>query len=96
MVGAFWIDKLRSGSSGELAAYWGIRNSLAPNGPSPVVLVRKANYLCLLEDSPGAGGDERRFHGGHRRMLPPGGGLAPGRKKTPRWRGFPAGVVFEQ
>ncbi len=50
LVGTSWIDQLRSGSSGELTAYWGIRSYMA-SPAKPVVLVRKGNYLCQLEDN---------------------------------------------
>jgi hypothetical protein len=56
LAGAFSITDLRSAASasGELVGYWGTYSSRAVSMPRPVVLVRKANHLCLLEDSAAA------------------------------------------
>lgn len=53
LVGGFWVGELRSAAStsGELVGYWGTYSSMAATMARPVVLVRKANHLCLLEDS---------------------------------------------
>ena len=50
LVGGFFVDQMRSASTNELTAYWGIRSGMMYPA-KPVVLVRKANHLCLLEDS---------------------------------------------
>ncbi|EJE53175.1 hypothetical protein PMI14_02074 [Acidovorax sp. CF316] len=56
LAGAFSITDLRSAASAsrELVGYWGTYSSRAVSMPRPVVLVRKANHLCLLEDSAAA------------------------------------------
>lgn len=50
--GTFSFDQERTEATAELAAFWGNRRYIATSmGPTKVVLVRKANHLCLLEDS---------------------------------------------
>lgn len=50
MIGGSSITDLRSATNGELVAYWGVRYFYAVSAPRPLVLVRKANYLCVLDD----------------------------------------------
>lgn len=56
LVGGFWVGELRSAASasGDLVGYWGTYSSMGATMARPVVLVRKANHLCLLEDSAAA------------------------------------------
>lgn len=50
--GAFSFDQERTEATAELAAFWGNRRYIATSmAPTKVVLVRKANHLCLLEDT---------------------------------------------
>lgn len=54
MIGGSTILDMRSATNGEMVAYWGVRNFFASAPPRPLVLVRKANYLCVLDDSASA------------------------------------------
>lgn len=52
----FWFQQERAEAGAGLAAFWGKRQTfpgglLNPAVFTPVVLVRKGNYLCLLEDT---------------------------------------------
>ena len=52
----FWFQQERTEANAELSAFWGKRQTfpgglLNPAVFTPVVLVRKANHLCLLEDT---------------------------------------------
>jgi hypothetical protein len=52
----FWFQQERTEAGGGLAAFWGKRQTfpgglLNPAVFTPVALVRKGNYLCLLEDT---------------------------------------------
>ncbi len=52
----FWFQQERTEAGAGLAAFWGKRQTfpgglLNPAVFTPVVLVRKANHLCLLEDT---------------------------------------------
>lgn len=48
----FSFEQERTEATAELAAFWGNRRYIATSmGPTKVVLVRKANHLCLLEDT---------------------------------------------
>ncbi len=52
----FWFQQERAEAGAGLAAFWGKRQTfpgglLNPAVFTPVVLVRKANHLCLLEDT---------------------------------------------
>lgn len=50
--GTFSFEQERTEATAELAAFWGNRRYIATSmGPTKVVLVRKANHLCLLEDT---------------------------------------------
>lgn len=50
--GTFSFEQARTEATAELAAFWGTRRYIATSmGPTNVVLVRKANHLCLLEDA---------------------------------------------
>lgn len=56
LSGTFWFEQQRTETSAGLAAFWGQRQIFAGgllNPPvfTPVVLVRKVNHLCLLEDT---------------------------------------------
>ncbi len=49
--GTFSFDQERTEATAELAAFWGSRRYIATSmAPTKVVLVRKVNHLCLLED----------------------------------------------
>ncbi len=50
LVGGFTVTQSRQEFTSDVSAYWGIRDGMT--FPTlPVVLVRKGNHLCLLEDS---------------------------------------------
>lgn len=56
LSGTFWFEQQRTETGAGLAAFWGQRQTfpgglLNPAVFTPVVLVRKANHLCLLEDT---------------------------------------------
>lgn len=56
LSGTFWFEQQRTEAGAGLAAFWGQRQTfpgglLNPAVFTPVVLVRKANHLCLLEDA---------------------------------------------
>lgn len=56
LSGTFWFEQRRTETGAGLVAFWGQRQIFAGgllNPPvfTPVVLVRKANHLCLLEDT---------------------------------------------
>lgn len=56
LSGTFWFEPQRTETGAGLAAFWGQRQTfpgglLNPAVFTPVVLVRKGNHLCLLEDA---------------------------------------------
>ncbi|MBB6558841.1 hypothetical protein HNP48_001505 [Acidovorax soli] len=54
MIGGSTILEMRSAANGEMVAYWGVRNFFAAAAPRPLVMVRKSNYLCVIDDSASA------------------------------------------